>query len=74
MFLWKIIYCMIFNKTPDSQYYYQEMSDLFILLSYTKRQQIIEIGTIVITGLLAEKEKKGDDIDQRDWYHLSSFT
>ena len=71
---------MIFNKTPDSQYYYyQEMSDLFILLSYTKRQQIIEIGiieigTIVITGLLAKKEKKGDDIDQRDWYHLSSFT
>lgn len=74
MFLWRIIYCLIFNQTPDAQYCYQAMSNLFILLSYKKRHQIIEINTIAITGLLVQKEKKDDNIYRRDWYHLSSFT
>jgi hypothetical protein len=74
MFLWRIIYCLIFNQTPDAQYCYQAMSNLFILLSYKKRPQIIEINTIAITGLLVKKEQKDDNIYRSDWYHLSSFT
>jgi len=74
MFLWRIIYCLIFNQTPDAQYCYQAMSNLFILLSYKKRHQIIEINTIAITGLLVKKEQKDDNSYRSDWYHLSSFT
>lgn len=74
MFLWRIIYCLIFNQTPDAQYCYQAMSNLFILLSYIKRHQIIENNTIAITGLLVKKEQKDDNIYRSDWYHLSSFT
>jgi hypothetical protein len=74
MFLWRIIYCLIFNQTPDAQYCYQAMSNLFILLSYKKRPQIIEINTIAITGLLVKKEQKDDNSYRSDWYHLSSFT
>jgi len=57
MFLWRIIYCLIFNQTPDAQYCYQAMSNLFILYSYKKRHQIIEINTIAITGLLQNLRK-----------------